>query len=91
MKHTIIRIVVGLVLLAAIFIVPWWLWIALCIVSVAFVHQQYEIIILGFLADAASGSGVGASDTHFFFFGSALVLVALSIILKPRLSFFATR
>ena len=90
MKHTIIRIVVGLVLLAAIFIVPWWLWIALCIVSVAFVHQQYEIIVLGFLADAASGSG-GGSGTQFFFFGSALVLVALSIILKPRLSFFAHR
>lgn len=90
MKHTLIRIVVDLVLLAAIFIVPWWLWIMLCIVSAAFIDQHYEIVVIGFLADAASGSG-GASGTQFFFFGSALVLVALSIILKPRLSFFAHR
>lgn len=91
MKHTIIRIVVDLLLLSAIFIVPWWLWCVFCLVAVAFIDHHYEIIVIGFLADAALGSGMGGASTNFFFFATTLVLVALSIVLKPRLAFFSSR
>jgi len=56
------RILIDLFLFALLFLLPWWLWLIFAAVSVFIIDRQYEIIVLGFIADAA----YGAPSSNFF-------------------------
>lgn len=91
MKQIFFRITCDIGLLLILFLLPWWLFLLACIAAVLFINRHYELIGLGFLADAAYAGGTGGAGTHFFFFATTTALVLLSIILKPRLMFYSNR
>lgn len=96
MKHFFIRILSSLILLIALFLVPWWLWLILCAISAFVFPYQYELLVLGFIADSAYGipgsaqtSGIFSMLTSQFLFLSIItVLLIVAIILKPQIKFY---
>ncbi len=89
MKTPAFRIALDVVLLVAIFILPWWLWLVCAAVSVFVINRQYEIIPIAFLADAAyTGGRVTEGDFGFFFLASVAVLLIIAILLRPRLNLY---
>ena len=89
MKTIFLRVVADLILFFGIFLLPWWLWLLLCVVSVGYVDRQYEIIALGALGDSAYGGVASGGHTHMFLLGFCFVIVTLSIIIKPHLSIYS--
>lgn len=88
MKQFLIRCLADVVLVVGVFVLPWWLWIFLAIASVAFINRHYELVVCGILADAAYGGHL--DNPHFFLSAICVVLVGLSIVLKPRLKFYTS-
>lgn len=86
MKVYIVRIVVDIALLLAVFILPWWFWLVCVAVSVFIIDRQYEIIGIAFLADAAYSAG--AVDFKILFLGLSAALLIISILLRPRLNIY---
>lgn len=86
MKAYIIRIVIDIILLLAVFILPWWLWLVCVALSVFIINRQYEVIGIAFLADAAYSAGT--VDFKILFLGVSTALLIISILLRPRLNIY---
>lgn len=87
-KTFIIRIVSDIILVSAAMMFPWWIFIPLSIAAAFLIDRHYELVLIGFLADAAFGTGAGGASAHFFFLAATVIIVLASIILKPRLMFY---
>lgn len=88
MKNIFPRIIFDAILFIGVFVLPWWLWLVLVVISVFLINFQYEVIFFGFLADSVFGGGVIGSGFHFMFLGSTIFILLVSIFLKPRLKFY---
>lgn len=88
MKQFLIRCVADVVLVIGVLVLPWWLWVFLAIASVALINRHYELVLCGLLGDAAYSGYI--DKPHFFLSILCVVLVGLSIVLKPRLKFYTS-
>ncbi len=90
MKKTLLRIGADILLVAGLFLFPWWVWLVLAFASVATIDRHYELVVLGVLADAAYRGGSSLMGGHFFFLAATTFFVVISVILKPRLKFYTS-
>ncbi len=84
-----LRIIVDIVLFISIFTAPWWLTIALAIVSLFIIHGFYEVLIIAVLLDGFHGvPGVSFFGYNLFFTTVISVAFVLTTLIKPRLNFY---
>ena len=85
----IFRIIVDLILLLAIFIMPWWLSLLLIIAAIFYFNTFYESVIFAILLDGFYGiPGLTFYGINAFFTTVIGVIFILLIFLKPRLKFY---
>jgi hypothetical protein len=84
------RLILDIFILLALFIVPWWLAVALIFAGLSIFHNYYEILIFGLVTDALYG--VPLADFNGFTFVytlSAFVLFIIAMYLKRIIKFYS--
>ncbi len=80
------RLLLNSAILLAFFLLPWWFSALLSVAGLFLINNFWEIILWGFLLDVFYGIHGGGYETFYFGTCVSLVLYAVSIPIRKRIS-----
>ena len=85
MKSNKARIVIGIILLASVFVLPWWAALVLMVASIFF-GAGPEVLVAGILLDATTASSIPIFyDFQYVFTVTSIILLFMVILFKKQL------